>query len=252
MYDPAASDYHFVEALQIFLQRWGGFDVLLDFIEIPRSPHKDPLIWYSEAMETADVVAVLAPPADGSVVSLNQRPAIYHHTFDLALELVSTRISRRLNLKERGVLQRFAVLQADESAVPEVCSSFARFVVPGQLPKFIRYVGRSQDRRDSDDSSNPKRQQGLADRLIERCSEEGESTVMDSFHMIYEHLRERNKSPDVHQARDSIVDDAKHVSERLSLLGSETENEERDQRREQLDREFGTAIPSVTALTTLG
>ena len=69
--------------------------------------------------------------------------------------------------------------------------------------------------------------------------------------MIYEHLRENNKSPDV-RVQDTIVDDAKHVSERLSLLANETVNGDRDRRREQLDREFGPIIPSVTALPTLG
>ena len=198
-------------------------------------------------METCDVVAVLSPPAEPAVSS-NQQPAIYHHTFDLALELVSARISRRLNLKERGVLQRFVVLETEGSAIPEACSSFTRFTIPGQLPKFIRYVSRNQDRRESDDSV---KKQGLADRLIERCSEDSEATVMESFHMIYEHLRENNKSPDV-RVQDTIVDDAKHVSERLSLLANETVNGDRDRRREQLDREFGPIIPSVTALPTLG
>lgn len=235
VHDPAASDYCWVESVQMFLQRWGSFDVWLDFIDIPQSPHKDPLIWYSEAMEAADVVAVIAPTADTRPF-LEQRSAIYHHTFDLALELVATRISRRLKLQEQGFMKRLVVLETCNSLIPDICSSFVRFRVPEQLHKLIRYIannnGTAADSRKS-----------LPDCLLACCEEDSDSSAIDSFHLIHQHLGQRNKSVQVRDYQ------AKHVSESSSLLA---ENEDRDRRRQQLDREFGSAIISVNALPNLG
>lgn len=242
VHDSATSDCCWIEAVRMFLQNWGGFDVLVDFIEIPQSQHKDPLIWYSEAMETVDAVAVVSPPAD-ALSLLDQRPAIYHHTFDLALELVAMRISRRLKLKQRKVLQHFVVLETSGSSVPDACSSFARFRVPAELPNLISYVV-----RDSDENNSLKA--FLADCLPERCTRSKESAAIDSFHMFYQHVQQSSKSPDGQVRDSSIVDDANHVAEHSALL--ETTNEDRDRRREQLDREFGSGIASLTTLTTLG
>lgn len=249
VHDPATSDYCWVEAVQIFLQRWGAFDVWLDFIEIPLSPHKDPLIWYSEAMDSADVVAFIAPSADTSTLS-EHRPTIYHHTFQLALELLATRISHRLKQQERGFMKRFVVLETNKSVIPDVCSSFIRFHVPEQLPKLIRYI--TNNSGTSNDGGISKKKRNLIACLLERGDKDNKSTVMESFRLIYEHLRQRNKSTKNIQIRDALVQDGKNETEYSCLLENGKANEDRDQRRQQLDREFGPDIVSVTALPTLG
>jgi hypothetical protein len=47
-HDSTASDYNWIAALKLFLEKRGGFEVLVDFVEIPRSRHKDPLLWYTD------------------------------------------------------------------------------------------------------------------------------------------------------------------------------------------------------------
>lgn len=243
VHDSATSDCCWIEAVRMFLQKFGDFQVLVDFIEIPQSSHKDPLIWYSETMETVDAVAVVAPPSDARSLS-DQRPAIYHHTFDLALELVAMRISRRLKLKQRKVLQHFVVLETNSSVIPDACSSFARFRIPAQLPNLISYIGRDSDENHSDKTV-------FADCLIpDRYTRGKESAAIDSFRMFYQHLVQGSNSPDMPVGDCNIVDDANHVAERSALL--DAANEDRDRRREQLDREFGSGIAGLTTLTTLG
>lgn len=273
VHDSTTSDYSWIEAVKLFLEKWGGFQVLVDFIEIPRSRHKDPLLWYTESMETADSVAVVAPSscrqlpvaaADDGVVSIStdQRSAIYHQTFDLALELLAMRISRRLKLKERDVLEQFVVLlpATDENAIssiPDVCTSFSRFLVPEEFTNLISYIAGEDD----DDSSATTSRAGannrsftFADCLVGRRDKE--STLMDSFRMMHEHLRQRNKSPAAHvRPSAEAIDDAQHVElqvESCSLLSTQNEEEDRERKRQQLDREFGSGIVSLANLSTLG
>lgn len=261
VHDSTTSDYSWIEAMKIFLEKWGGFKVFVDFIEIPRSRHKDPLLWYTESMETADSVAVVSPPSlpvGGASISTDQRSAIYHHTFDLALELLAMRISRRLKLKERDVLQQFVVLQTGESsAIPDVCSSFTRFLVPEEFSNLISYIG--EDGHDSGAAAAANnRSFTFADCLVQRWIRRGdkESTLMDSFRMIHQHLRQRNNSSLEEAAaaahvRPTAVDDAQHVAECSSLLSTQNE-EDRERKRQQLDREFGSGIVSLANLPTLG
>lgn len=272
VHDSTTSDYSWIEAVKLFLEKWGGFQVLVDFIEIPRSRHKDPLLWYTESMETADSVAVVAPSscrqlpvaaADDGVVSIStdQRSAIYHQTFDLALELLAMRISRRLKLKERDVLEQFVVLlpATDENAIssiPDVCTSFSRFLVPEEFTNLISYIAGEDD----DDSSATTSRAGannrsftFADCLVGRRDKE--STLMDSFRMMHEHLRQRNKSPAHVRPSAETIDDAQHVElqvESCSLLCTQNEEEDRERKRQQLDREFGSGIVSLANLSTLG
>ena len=241
MHDPTANDNSWVEAVQIFLRRLGAFEVWVDFSEIPKSFHKDPLIWYSEAMEMADMVVVLAPMA-GSTTLLEQRSTIYHHTFELALELVATRISKRLKLKERNVLQHFVVLETEHCIVPDLCSSFVRFRAPDQLPKFVRYLSRTG--RDKNQNCA-----GVAECFLTRCNSYNDSAMVESFRAIYENLQRRSHSSDAGSEDVVTVEYPSRTAEHFSLL--DKEDKVHDQRRQQLDREFGPAIVSVSALPTL-
>ncbi|XP_046640113.1 uncharacterized protein LOC124321250 [Daphnia pulicaria] len=244
-HDSTASDYSWIEALKLFLEKWGGFEVLVDFVEIPRSRHKDPLLWYTESMETADWVAVVAPPPPAT----DQRSPIYRHTFDLALELLAMRISRRLKLKERDVLQQFVVVQPEGGSVPDVCSSFSRFRVPQEFANLISYM--DQQEMDGQHVGGPAANHPahFVDCLRPR-SRDNESKLMDSFRMIHQHLVQRNQSLAAMAVRPPTVDDAQHVEEeRSSLLNSE---DDRERKRQELDRQFGPAIVRLADLPTLG
>lgn len=250
-HDSTASDYSWIEALKLFLEKWGGFEVLVDFVEIPRSRHKDPLLWYTESMETADWVAVVAPPPPVATTATDQRSPIYRHTFDLALELLAMRISRRLKLKERDVLQQFVVVQPEGGSIPDVCSSFSRFRVPQEFANLISYMDQQEmdGQHVGGPAANHRSSAHFTDCLRPR-SRDKESKLMDSFRMIHQHLVQRNQSLAAMAVRPPTVDDAQHVEEeRFSLLNSE---DDRERKRQELDRQFGPAIVRLSDLPTLG
>lgn len=236
VHDSASSDSLWMEAASVFLRECGGFDVWLDFLHIPQSEHKDPLRWYSDAIKKADIVAVVVGEAQPSSPMLDQRSTIYHHTYDLALELIASCISQRLRDKEPNVLRHFIVLETSQAApLPNACASFARFRVPRQTAELINYVyrGRCECGKGAgipcSVAASPSRNRHVA---------------KESFDAIYNRLRNR-ESPGAGQSHGQ-ADGATKV-ETTSLLQAD-EEEYRIQRRERLDEEFG---PNVTSVETV-
>lgn len=222
IYDPAVSDVQWVEAVRVFLSQWSGLQVLLDFIDIPQSGvGQDPFAWYSAAIDVVDIVAIVAGcPYDPSLHV--DRDSIYHLTFDLAMELIAARVGRRLQNKEQDVLQHFVVL--DEGPVihplPAICSSFSRFRLPDQVDELLCFVyGRPRGRR---------------------------ALHGESIKMIYEKIRLRDHSV----SRATPTQDAEHVAETRSLLLQDDDSDEiyRSERRQQLDRDFGNMVASVSSV----
>lgn len=247
VHDSAASDSLWMEAASIFLRDWGGFDVWLDFLHIPQSQHKDPLRWYSEAIKKAEIVAVVVGQAAISSPALDQRSTIYHHTFDLALELIASRISQRLRDKEANVLQHFIVLDANQAShastsVPNACASFARFRMPHQMPELVNYVYR--DRCECSKGSS------ISCNLTAPSSRSGH-IAKESFESIYNRLRHSGSHPANHSPPQTHVDDAKHEAESTSLLDDKADEDYRNQRRERLDNEFGPNVVSISALDAI-
>ncbi|XP_047106099.1 uncharacterized protein LOC124775307 [Schistocerca piceifrons] len=93
-----ASDGHVgvVRQLADFLRVAGGFHVLLDEEDIPRCADKNPLAWYAEQMQRADVALVVASPEPLPTTAPASAPAagVYGGAAAAAEALVGVRLER--------------------------------------------------------------------------------------------------------------------------------------------------------------
>ncbi|XP_049772940.1 uncharacterized protein LOC126161243 [Schistocerca cancellata] len=93
-----ASDGHVavVRQLAAFLRVAGGFHVLLDEEDIPRCADKNPLAWYAEQMQRADVALVVASPEPLPTTAHASTPAagVYGGAAAAAEALVGLRLGR--------------------------------------------------------------------------------------------------------------------------------------------------------------
>ena len=211
-----------------------GYQVWLDSVEIPKSQHKDPLIWYSNAVQEADIVAVVSAPSPPTATATS----IYTGTYELALELMASRIASRLkSTKERDVLKHFLVLQSSSGAkrdefIPELCSSFERFLIPDQTFDLVHFI-------DGEQASNRLFTSCLQDQL----NKDTRHFSTESFHLIYnQQLAGSLESPEPFAISEQC---------RLLIADNPTNNTKRVDDDEKLDLEFGPCIVKVANLPSI-
>ena len=262
VHDASSGDSCQVEAIQLVLDRYGGLDVLVDFNDIPSSRHKDPLLWYSVAMETADFVAILAPAAQtaDTADADAENVSIYRHTFHLALELLANRIGRRAKIQKSGFLHELVVLEIPTgsatgsagSILPDVCSSLTKFSIPDQFPKLIQHIHHHVNPEEIRRNKNSGCRWTDCFRI--QSGSDYHSTLIESYQLIYNHLINQQRS--VCNQGDGMHPIIKSggTGEDSSLLdGTElAEEQEEDVKEEEkvkdLDRVFGSVILSVRDL----
>ena len=239
VYDPMKTDPNWLQALRIFLEKLAGYQVWLDSIEIPKSLHKDPLVWYSTAVDQADIVAVVVSPAPPHIT-----PCIYTGTYQLALELISSQIASRCK-STATVLKRFVVVESSATttaaaSVPSMCTSFKRFRFPIEAVELIRYV-------DGERSSR---------RLFIDCLFDHQPLTKDtrlfptqSFELIYSQLllQQQQQQQSVDSPLSSITTTSSSTEQCHLLMDDDVEA----MNRHQLDLDFGGTITAVTSLPSV-
>jgi len=245
VYDPIKTDPIWLQALSVFVEKLAGYQVWLDSIEIPKSVHKDPLVWYSTGLDQADIVAVVVSPHSPTTPSST---SIYTGTYELALELIASQIASRCkSTASTAVLKRYVVIELSATAaqVPSMCTSFKRFRFPIEAFDFIHYVDTSNG------SEKRSRSRLFIDYLFNQyhrlLTKDTRLFLTQSFDLIYNQLLKQQQQQSVDFVSSITTTEQCHL-----LMDDDDDNvKAMNRRRHQLDLDFGGTIAAVTSLPSV-
>ncbi|XP_058807442.1 uncharacterized protein LOC131673451 [Phymastichus coffea] len=200
---------------------------MIDTLDIPETPSKDPILWCNEAFQAADVILIAASPQTGETASV-----VYRNMDTQALRLLKENYPRR---NKRYYVVHFPYCKEED--IPREAQLFEQFMMPEELDKlvktvheveYIRFFAASE--KDLVDSIKlakihviPKRKSSRKiveheDLLLPDLEEKDPSIEVIQLHEI------ETKSSDASTNRKSSKSFRTNIEE-LNLLGESTESE---------------------------